>query len=313
MTDERITLSNARLSARFLARGARLSAVHLDGDSRSLTLGPESAAACVGGMRCAGAICGPVVNRISGGTFRIGDVTYTTEQNEGRNTLHGGSQGTDVLDWEVAEATEAAITFTLHLPDGHGGFPGNRDLTARWQLSGPTILDLTLHATTDQTTPMNLAHHPYWCLDKAGGDTLRVAADRYMPGNDETLPTGEVVEVTGTPYDFRTGRRLWQADVPYLDNNFCLSHTRVTRRPVAEVAGANGVRLDIESSEPGLQVYSGLGSKPGDEQPDGRFIALEPQFWPDALNNPDFPSILLEPGKAYRQDTRYVFSTSRGA
>ena len=128
---------------------------------------------------------------------------------DGRTTLHGGSHGLHARNWEFDGATERQATFTINLPDGEAGFPGNRALAARYALTGDGTLSLRLAATTDAPTWINLASHALWNPGGGptlAGHTLRIAADRYLPTDDTALVTGEIADVTGTPFDFRSGR-----------------------------------------------------------------------------------------------------------
>jgi aldose 1-epimerase len=312
MIHEAITLTAGDLRATILPLGARLQSLRLVGVDHSLCLGANSPEGYGGQMIYAGPICGPVVNRIGGASFKIDGQTFETDVNEADGkTLHGGSGNCHARDWSVTAQTTDSVTLTLELPDGLGGFPGNRLLSATWHLCAPRTLDLTLTATTDAATPVNLAHHPYWCLDPVGGDHLSVAAAQYLPTTAQNLPTGAVADVADTLFDLRTPRALADPDLPYLDHNFCLSNAPVARRPVARLAGANGVTLDIETSAPGLQVFTGFDPRNAGSAAPGRFVALEPQHWPDAINHGDFPSILLRPGQTYRQDTRYAVRVNR--
>lgn len=308
-----ITLSEGGLALRLLTLGATVQDLRLEGVDRPLVLGAEGPAAYAGPLLYAGAIVGPVANRIGGASARVGGRLCRFEANEGPTLLHSGASGLHARIWEIEATGPDHATLICHLGDGDGGFPGNRTIRAAFALSAPGTLTLTLTAESDAATLLNLAHHGYWNLDGTAdmrGHRLSVRADTYLGTDASLIPEGLPRPVDGTPFDLREGRKL--SDMPPLDHNFCLAPAR---RPVTEAAtltGGSGVRLRIETTEPGLQVYDGrhLAVLPGlglGGRGYGRFagIALEPQLWPDAPNRPDFPPALLRPGETYRQVTRF--------
>lgn len=312
-TIQAIRLQAGELTAVVLTLGAILQDLRLAGAPYSLTLGSDAAAAYEGPMAYCGAIVGPVANRIGGARATIGGRDFRFAANEGPNLLHSGATGTHARVWTVAEATQSEVTLHLALPDGLGGFPGNRQITAIYALSG-TVLTLTLTASTDASTLMNLASHGYWTTDGRAdirGQQLRVAADRYLPVDAALLPTGEARAVIGA-FDLRAGHSLDLTEG--FDHNFCLSDRPRPLSFAADLTGQGGLRMTLETTEPGLQVYDGRGLHTAPfvghaGQPYGPFagLALEPQRWPDAAAQPGFPSITLEPGQAYRQVTRFHF------
>lgn len=307
---EAIDLAAGGLRATILTLGATLQDLRLDGADWPLVLGADSVAAFEGPLLYAGAIVGPVANRIAGAAAEIAGRRHDFEANEcGTTTLHSGATGLHARLWRIESAGADHATFAIDLADGDGGFPGNRRITAAFRLVAPGDLVIDLTATTDAPSLINLAHHSYWTLDGTP-DTrhhrLRVAAEHYLPVDDRLIPTGEVRPVAGTAFDLRGGRRL--AELPPLDHNFCISPARRGLTEVAELAGASGLRLRLATTEPGLQVYDGRHFAPG---PDGlgshphAGIALEPQGWPDAPNRPGFPPVTLRPGEHYHQITRF--------
>lgn len=316
-----IRLRAGELTAVVLTHGATLHDVRLAGTPWPLTLGVPTMAAYEGPCRWFGSIAGPVANRIRGASAKIAGKRHVFETNEaGRTTLHSGSTGTDIQLWSMIEASETAVTLALDLPDGLGGFPGNRHLRAHFALTAPADLTLTLSATTDQPTLMNLANHSYWNLDgtaTTAGHSLRVMADRYLPVDGDKIPFMPAPVAT-TPYDLRTPRRLPLRAA--LDHNFCLANGARPLTPAARLSGAKGVRLDIATTAAGLQVYDGVGLNSGQwpghmGAPYGPHagIALEPQAWPDAPGRADFPSIALQPGENWQQVSRFRFSRTLGA
>ncbi|WP_347311189.1 aldose epimerase family protein [Defluviimonas sp. SAOS-178_SWC] len=307
---EAIDLTGSGLRTTILTLGATVQDLRLEGADWPLVLGADTPDAYQGPLLYAGAIVGPVANRIAGASATIAGKRYEFEANEGgRTTLHSGATGLHARLWQIESATANEATLCIDLADGDGGFPGNRSVTACFRLIEPGDLVIELRATTDAPSPINLAHHGYWTLDGTP-DTrrhrLRVAADHYLPVDAELIPTGEARPVAGTEFDLRHGRLL--TDAPPLDHNFCLAMSRRDLTEVADLFGASGIRLRLATTEPGLHVYDGRHFTPG---PGRRGlnphagIALEAQGWPDAPNHPGFPTVTLAPGEIYRQITRF--------
>lgn len=311
---ERITLMGGGLTARVLTYGATLQDLRLEGVDHPLVLGAPDLAGYLGPMLYFGAIVGRYANRIAGGRFRADGQEWQAERNEdGRNTLHGGSAGSGQMLWRIAAFSEASVTLTLDLPDGHMGFPGAMQVQAVIALPGDGALSFDISATTDRPTPCNFAHHGYYNLDGSDdvlGHRLQIAAEHYLPVDDHLIPTGEEALVKGTRFDFRDPHEI--APGRY-DHNFCLWRSRTELRPVALLTGQSGVTMEIDTTEPGLQLYDGghIDGFPGlGGRRYGRHagVALEAQNWPDAPNHPRFPDWLLKPGQTYRARTVYRFA-----
>lgn len=305
----RVVLRGGGLTVALLTRGAVLQGVWLDGVDRNLTLGSEVLADYEGKMRHHGSLVGPVVNRIAEAGAVVGGVRRSFEANwQGQHTLHSGAAGTQFKVWALGAVTEASAEMTVHLPDGEGGFPGNRQITARFEVAD-SALNLTVTATTDAETPINFANHSYWNLDGTetwAGHHLRIAADRVLAVTEALIPTGEVPAVAGTPLDLRAGRVIAPGD-PVMDTAFCLSDAPQPLSEVLWLTGASGLRLTLATTEASVQVYDGRAAvRPGREVYEG--LAIEAQGWPDALSQPGFPQVTLQPGALYRQHTRFSFS-----
>ncbi len=314
----RITLSNGSLSATILARGAILQDLRLAGVPHALTVGSPDGAAYGDPLRYFGAVVGPVANRIAQGTARIGDRVCRFDRNDhGTHTLHGGATGTHAQTWDIDLVRPDQVCLTLALPDGTGGFPGNRTLAATYALIGPDTLELTLTAGTDADSWLNLAPHALWNLDGSPdltGHSLQVAADHYLPTDARAMVTGDIAPVAGTPFDFRSPRAIGPDTLPRLDHNFCLCAARRLPVHVLTLTGASGRAMEVATSETGVQVYDAAGFDGGGARdhagrPIGAFcgLAIEPQGWPDAPNRPDFPSVRVAAGTAVRQITRWRF------
>ncbi|AJE48623.1 aldose epimerase family protein [Celeribacter indicus] len=313
-----VTLADGDLSLRILTLGAILNDVRLAGVSYGLTLGSDELAAYDGGpMGWFGAIVGPVANRIAGAQAALDGAVLRFEPNEGDTALHGGQAQMSAEVWDIVAESGSAVTLALTLPDGKGGFPGTRHITARYEVSAPATLTLTLEAVTDRPTFMAPANHSYWRLDDAPtaeGHRLAVAADRYLRVDDRLIPTG-LAEVAGTPFDLRSGVTMGRDHPQRFDHNFCLSGEARDMKPAAILRGRSGVTLRMETTAPGLQVFDGAPIESGAFRghrgvPEVGFcgIALEAQHWPDAPHHPEFPSIVLRPGETWRQVTRWHFS-----
>ncbi|WP_299281960.1 aldose epimerase family protein [uncultured Tateyamaria sp.] len=299
------TLRSADMSARISPYGARLEHVSFhDGPNLVLHADPHRHPGWHDVY--AGAIVGPVANRIRGGEVHLGDATYHMPTNENdRTALHSGPDGLDRRPWDMMAQDDSGVTLRCTLADGDGGLPGLRQITVRYGLSAATLtLDIT--ATTNHATPINIAHHPYWRLGDARAHLLQVHAAHYLPVDQHNIPTGVIADVAGTAFDHRAPKPLH----PEIDHNLCTApRKQVTARHVATLHGAQGIRLHIDSTEPGLQVYGGayLPKIAGTDIAPYAGIALEPQGWPDAVHHPDFPSIICTPTQPYTQITRYRF------
>ncbi len=315
----RITISSGDLSAAILTHGCALQDVRLSGIAHSLTVGSPDLRAYEAEMGTCGSIVGPVGNRIGGAQAEIDGKTHHFDAHyNGKHTLHGGRAATHAQIWQIADTGPDHAALRLDLPDGEGGFPGTRQITARWDIKDQN-LRLTLDATTDAPTLMNLANHSYWRLADSPtykGHTLQVHADHYLPSTiEDVLPTGNIAPVENTRYDYRQPRPLQAGAEGLLDTNFCLSPTREPLRDAATLTAPSGLSLTLATTEPGLQVFDGhildLPAYPSNDGPPHQAyagLALEAQFWPDAPNNPDFPSIILRPGAPWQQITEWRFT-----
>jgi aldose 1-epimerase len=243
----------------------------------------------------AGKTIGRYANRIAGGTFELDGQTYVLPTNEGRNTLHGGPDGWSTRDWN-REATD----FVLRSPDGDQGFPGTVECRVRYTWDDSGALRIDYWASTDKPTAINLTNHVYFNL-RGEGDVyeheLQVDASSYTPLDEELIPTGEIAPVAGTTHDFRTMRAIGSQAY---DVNFLVDGWNGDLRRVAELRDARaGRRIVVETTQPGLQVYTG---KP-------EAVALETQHFADSPHHPNFPSTVLRPDRPFTATTIYRFET----
>ena len=261
-----------------------------------------------------GALVGRYANRIANARFSIDGRAYLVSPNEPPNHLHGGFRGFDKRVWEAETAAAAdTVVFRRRSPDGEEGYPGTLDAEVTYSLG--ESLQMTCEAETDAPTHVNLTQHSYFNL-AGGGDVfahqLRIDAHAYLPVDERLIPTGEQAPVAGTPFDFRRpqaiGARVHDSHEQLTrgrgyDHNFILDGGGIAlARAARAVDPSSGRTLEIETTEPGLQFYSGQVVGFGG-------FCLEPQHFPDSPNRPEFPSTLLRPGQRYRSMTRYTFKT----
>ncbi|GAA2702255.1 aldose epimerase family protein [Actinoplanes palleronii] len=329
---EKWTLTGAGgASVSILTWGATLQSVRVpdrDGRLGEVTLGFADLAGYLDPANpYFGSTVGRYANRIGGGAFTLDGTAFTVTPNEGRNTLHGGVQGFDKRVWS-AERVEDGVRMSYSSPDGEEGFPGAVEVAVTFTFSSSGDRDefrIEYHATTDRPTVVSLTNHAYWNLAGEGSGTinehlLRIGAAHYTPVDDQLIPTGELAPVAGTPFDFQEfhaiGARL-RDDHPQLAAGLGYDHNYVLAGAEAAVVRdpASGRQLLIETTEPGLQFYSGnfldgkLRGVSGRQYRQGDAFALETQHFPDSPNQPEFPSTVLRPGENYTSVTTHVFST----
>jgi aldose 1-epimerase len=275
-----------------------------------------------------GAIVGRVANRIARGRFTLDGREYQLPINNGVNTLHGGPEGFDTRNWEP-HAIERGVRFTYFSDDGEEGFPGELHTHVDYILEGNTVR-IETRATTDAPTIVNLANHAYFHLAGEGTPSVldhevTLEADAFTPLDATQIPTGELRSVEGTPFDFReprrVGERIHASDEQITiaagyDHNFVVRGEAGTLRPVATVyEPTSGRVLEVASTEPGVQFYSGNFLDGSVSGPSGRpyvrrsGLCLETQGFPDAVNHPNFPSVVLRPDEVYSSMTTWTFGT----
>jgi aldose 1-epimerase len=329
-------LSNGSLTVKVMTYGGIITQVHApgkDGKTADVVLGFDTLDGYLKGHPYFGALVGRVGNRIAKGKFTLDGKEYTLAVNNGPNALHGGLKGFDKRVWkaeEVKSADGVGLKLTYTSKDGEEGYPGNLTATVTYTLTDKNELQIDYEATTDRATPVNLTNHTYFNL--AGHDSgtildqvVQIAAEKYTPVDDTLIPTGAIAPVAGTPLDFRAphpiGERIEQmgGDPVGYDHNMVLDggQTAQPRKVVTATDLESGRTLEMLTTEPGVQFYSGnfldgtnVG-KGGATYRQYHGFCLEAQHFPDSVNQPTFPSTILEPGETYRQTTIYRFGVAK--
>lgn len=286
-------------------------------------LGYDTVGAYEKGTCYYGATVGRVANRISNAVITVDGTQYSLTKNENGNCHHGGALGMHDVKWDGSLEGETAV-FRYSSPDGEEGFPGNMDAEVRFRL-GNGALHMLFRAVTDKPCPVNITNHNYFNLAGRGtilDHDLRIDADRFVETGPGNIPTGRLLEVEGTPFDFRVMKPVGRdivSDHPQIiqgngyDHNYCLNGNGF--RQVAELeCRASGLGMRLITDMPGAQVYSGNfiteeSGKNGMEYGKYSGIAMETQFYPDSPNRPEFMDITLRPGEVFSSETVYSFYT----
>ncbi|MBO0324123.1 galactose mutarotase [Muricauda sp. CAU 1633] len=276
-----------------------------------------------------GATIGRVGNRIANGRFSINGNEYALPTNDNKNTLHGGYKGFQDVVWDAEQPNGHTLILTYTSPDMEEGFPGNLQAKVIYSLTENNAVKIEYEATTDKPTVVNLTNHAYFNLNGEGSGSilnhkLQINADRFTPVNSGLIPTGELREVASTPFDFRKphtiGKRIKAANEQLgfgkgYDHNYVLNSDEIGLLRAAKVVGdKSGVVMEVFTEEPGIQFYSGnfMASKntlkSGAKDDFRTAFCLETQHFPDTPNQPEFPSIQLNPGATYHTVTEYRFS-----
>jgi len=330
------TLTNLKgMRVRLIDYGATLIGVETpdkSGKAANITLGFPALDGYLQRHPYFGSTVGRYGNRIAGGKFTLDGKTYTLAKNNGPNHLHGGLKGFDAVLWKaepVSTQEMVGVKFRYTSADGEEGYPGKLDVTVTYTLNNANELRIDYTAATDKLTVVNLTNHSYWNLAGAGsGDILKheltLSADKYLPIDDTSIPTGAPADVKGTPFDFTSphaiGERIGELKKdPHKTKGY--DHCYVLRGQQGNLELAARVKdpstgrvMEVFTTEPGVQLYCGnfLGGGAGEggfKQHEG--FCLETQHYPDSPNKPEFPSTVLRPGQVLKSTTMHRFSVEK--
>jgi aldose 1-epimerase len=325
-------LTNARgTTAKIMTYGATITELHVPdrgGQLDDVVLGFDELEGYLKGHPFFGCVAGRVANRIAKGRFMLDGKLYKLAINNEPNTLHGGLKGFDKKVWKAESARPAdgvAVQLSYLSPDGEEGYPGNLAATITYTLTNQNELKIDYTATTDKATLVNLTNHSYFNLAGAKSGTvldqlLMLAADNYTPTDATLIPTGEIKSVKGTPLDFTTptaiGTRIAELKATHgYDHNFVLKSGGKQLALAARAQDPKSGRvMETFTTQPGVQLYTANGldgrlkGKGGVAYGRHAGFCLETQHYPDSVNHPEFPSVILRPGQTYAQTTIYKFS-----
>jgi aldose 1-epimerase len=276
-----------------------------------------------------GALIGRYGNRIGKAKFTLNGTAYQLDVNNGENTLHGGKMGFHAQVWDVKAVNENTLQLHYTSKDGEGGYPGALEVEVTYTLTDYNSIDISYQAKTDKATPVNLTNHAYFNLNGEGDSTildhlLTIKADAITPVDEGLIPTGELMDVSNTPFDFRKatliGTRI-DEDHEQLkrgkgyDHNFVLNKAAGLQLVANLYSPKTGILMEVLTEEPGLQFYSGnfltgetKDGKGGKAYQFRSALCLETQHFPDSPNQKSFPSTILKPGETYKTKTIYKFS-----
>lgn len=279
-----------------------------------------------------GAVCGRTGNRIAKGQFTLDGVTYKLAINNGPNNLHGGLKGFNAVVWDAKQINNQTLELKYLAKDGEEGFPGNLNVKMIYTLTDNNEFSIDYEATTDKATILNLTNHSYFNLSGEGDPSINdhilvMHASDYLPTDDTAIPYGKPEAVKGTPFDFTTphaiGERI-EADFEQLHFGKGYDHTMILDKKEGECALAvecyspkTGILMNISTSEPGVQIYTGnwmtgnFEGKHGHRYPMRAAVCFETQHFPDSVNRPEYPSVILRPGETFKSKTIHAFSIKK--
>lgn len=325
--------NDAGTQVHVLTLGATLQSILFadkNGETRDLLLGFDTVEDYLTKSNYQGATVGPYCNRIAGAAIDIGEKHYELVANEkGVNNLHSNGEFS-YRPWKAIVPDADRVELSYLSPDGEGGFPGETTVKVIFRLSQDNKLSIRYYGVSTRDTFLNFTNHAYFNLNGyASGDilghTLRIDADRFTPVDERSIPNGENMSVEGTPFDFRTAKKIGLeigADHEQLkmtggyDHNYCLCDAPRALTEIGEAEGdLSGIKMNIYTTLPGVQFYagnflSGKEGKGGFPMAKRTGFCLETQFYPDTPHRPDFPNCLYKAGDAYESETVYAFSVT---
>lgn len=279
-----------------------------------------------------GALIGRYGNRIAKGKFILDGKSYQLAINNAPNSLHGGPKGFSTVVWDVVKTTPNSVELHYLAKDGEESYPGNLDVNVTYALTDDNGISITYKAKTDKATVLNLTNHSYFNLNGEGSGTindhsLQLNASKYTPVDATLIPTGKLEPVAGTPFDFtkpeKIGARIEEKNqqLEYgkgYDHNFVLDAKGKGQHLAATVVGdKSGIKMEVYTDQPGIQVYGGNFMEGGDKGKTGKAyehrtaLCLETQHFPDSPNQPQFPTTTLKPGETFNSTTSYKFPATK--
>ncbi len=318
------TIENGDIKAEVIEYGATLRTLVVpdkNGNPTDVVLGYDTIDEYINNGDYFGATIGRFGNRICKGEFSLNGTDYKLAVNDGPNHLHGGIKGFDKLVWDLKDE-DGVLACYLTSPDGDEGYPGNLEVKVTYALKDNGI-EINYKAKTDKDTPFNPTNHSYFNLDGEGlvnDQYLKINADYFTPNDANCLPTGQLLDVTGTCADFREfhtiGERadcdeIYVKDYRGYDINFCLNGNEVACEAYSK---KSGIVMTVLTTEPGVQLYSGNGTSDRNGKNGAKYgrrsaFCLETQHYPDCINHLDWPSCVLKVGELFDSTTVYKFTT----
>ena len=295
-----VTIESDDLKLKVLSLGAIIQDVRMRGLTHSLVLGYPRLEPYFINSGKLGAIVGRYANRIANGKAKIDGKIYSLNKNQNKtHTLHGGADGSAARNWKIIEHDKSKVKLFDELPDGHMGFPGNLKVETTYKVNKSTI-NIFIEASTDKTTLCNFTNHSYFNLDgtkNIANHNLIVNCENVLPVDKNGIPLSKPVSAKELSLEFKNSRKLNDDGKPIeIDHNFCISNARQNLRTNA-ILSAKNISLELLSTEPGLQIYTGNGLNSGNDKGWGGHsykafagVALEPQIWPDSPNQVGFPN-----------------------
>lgn len=316
------TISDEKLTVNIMEYGATIHNIFFDGVD--CVAGYDDLSGYINGGSYQGSTVGRYANRIGNAQFEINGIKYSVDKNDnGKNSLHGGDCGFSHRMYKGEKLSESAVKFSIFSPDGEGGYPGNLSMSVTFSVKNNT-LSMNYDAVSDKDTVMNFTNHAYFNLGAKDNSTtvLQIKSDKITPVDDLLIPTGGLMDVEATEFDFRKAKPIGQ-DIcgahrqlklgGGYDHNFVLGDKKEYKKDVIEAfCPESGITLTCSTDLPGVQLYTsncldepvGKGNKPLTKY---YAFCLETQFWPDSPNNPDFPSCLVKAGEHFCSVTEYSF------
>jgi len=319
---ENIVLTNSNdMSVEIINFGARIKSIKfpVHGEPTEMALGYAASQAYLTDDFYLGATCGRVCNRIAGGKFSLAGQQYQLPKNDGDNCLHGGTDNFSLRIWQVDTVTNSSVTLSLTSPNGDQGFPGTLNLFITYQLSEDNQLSIEYLGNTDLATPVNLTNHTYFNLGEGDCQSLylQMMSSVILESNAANIPTGKIISVAQSDYNFRTpaciGERQQKTEDESLktkngyDHCFILDNAQFEHPKAILTSLKNQVSLSVYTNQPAIQLYTGYYLS-------GQFrayqgVCLEAQNYTDAENNQHFPSNILKPNQQYQRKIIYKFAS----